>query len=126
MARIIVAGSRGYTDRVLVWTVLEQWFSDGDVMINGMCPEGPDHFARDWLLGVDMEIRLKERPANWKVYGKAAGPIRNRWMAEQGDILLAFWDGASRGTWSMIQEALTHGLDTHVYVEKKPEEPDVA
>jgi len=42
--------------------------------------------------------------ADWVKYGKAAGPIRNRLMAKEGDVLLAIWDGKSRGTKNMIEE----------------------
>ena len=36
-------------------------------------------------------------------HDKAAGPIRNRQMAEYADYLIAFWDGESRGTRNMIE-----------------------
>lgn len=40
----------------------------------------------------------------WDLYGKSAGPIRNRQMAEYGDALLLIWDGKSRGSLSMKEE----------------------
>lgn len=42
-------------------------------------------------------------PANWKKYGKSAGYIRNEEMAKYADMLVAFWDGKSRGTKHMIK-----------------------
>lgn len=48
--------------------------------------------------------RYKEFPADWDAHGKAAGPIRNRQMAEYGDALLIIWDGNSRGSANMKQE----------------------
>ncbi|MBR3251110.1 MAG: DUF2493 domain-containing protein [Erysipelotrichaceae bacterium] len=51
---------------------------------------------------------------DWDQYGKAAGPIRNKQMAEAADILIAFWDGNSRGTKSMIDLALQNHLNVHV------------
>ena len=41
---------------------------------------------------------------DWNKHGKAAGPIRNRQMAEYADCLIAVWDGKSRGTKNMIDE----------------------
>ena len=38
-----------------------------------------------------------------------AGKIRNRQMAQAGDILVAFWDGVSNGTAHMIQCMRTLG-----------------
>lgn len=59
-------------------------------------------------------------PAAWDLYGKSAGYKRNAEMAkfasEDGNIgvLIAFWDGKSRGTKHMIDLAKRYGLDVHV------------
>jgi len=42
-----------------------------------------------------------EFPADWDTHGRAAGPIRNKQMAEYGDALLLIWDGESRGSANM-------------------------
>lgn len=47
-------------------------------------------------------IPITEFPADWKTHGKAAGYIRNKQMGDYADVLLAFWDGKSKGTKSMI------------------------
>lgn len=57
---------------------------------------------------------LETFPADWKVHGKAAGPIRNTKMAEVADALIAFWDGKSRGTKNMIDTATKRGLKVAV------------
>lgn len=49
-------------------------------------------------------------PADWKKHGPAAGPIRNRQMAEYADALLLIWDGKSKGSASMLKEARKAGL----------------
>lgn len=51
-----------------------------------------------------VKLPFKECLADWSTHGKAAGPIRNRQMALYGDVLLAIWDGKSRGTANMIAE----------------------
>lgn len=43
--------------------------------------------------------------ADWTHFGRAAEPLRNRRMAEVCDYVICFWDGKSKGTFSMIQEA---------------------
>lgn len=50
------------------------------------------------------------KPAEWDLYGRAAGPIRNIEMARISDALVAFWDGKSKGTKNMIELAKKHGL----------------
>jgi len=42
--------------------------------------------------------------ADWNKYGKAAGPVRNKKMAEYADALLLIWDGLSRGSANMKAE----------------------
>lgn len=48
--------------------------------------------------------------ADWDAHGKAAGPIRNRKMAQEADALLLLWDGKSKGSASMLAEAKRTGL----------------
>ena len=54
-------------------------------------------------------IKVMRFPANWKKYGKKAGPIRNETMAKNAEGLVAIWDGQSRGTTSMINLATRYG-----------------
>lgn len=53
-------------------------------------------------------------PAEWKRYGRAAGMIRNQQMAWYATHLIAFWDGQSSGTRSMIEMAKRDGLEVRV------------
>jgi hypothetical protein len=53
-------------------------------------------------------IPIKRFPADWKTHGRAAGPIRNRQMAEYADAVVLFPGG--RGTGSMRREAERQGL----------------
>lgn len=48
--------------------------------------------------------------AEWAKYGKRAGMLRNKIMAQNADGLIAFWDGKSPGTKNMIEEAKKRGL----------------
>ena len=53
-------------------------------------------------------LNVKRFPADWDAYGKAAGPIRNRQMAEYADGVVLFPGG--RGTASMAREARKAGI----------------
>ncbi len=63
---------------------------------------------------------VKKFPANWDLYGKRAGYIRNEQMAKYAmsdnsyGVLIAFWDGKSRGTKHMIDLANKYGLEIHI------------
>ena len=50
-------------------------------------------------------FKVEKYPADWKTYGKSAGPRRNKQMAEVSDYVICFWDEESKGTKSMIDYA---------------------
>lgn len=57
-------------------------------------------------------IHLKLFPANWNLYKKSAGYIRNEEMAKYADGCVIFWDGYSKGSQHMYNLALKHKLKT--------------
>lgn len=61
-------------------------------------------------------IPVREFPADWKQYGKRAGPIRNSQMLREGmpDYCVAFLAPNSRGTKNMIEQARRAGIPTKV------------
>lgn len=110
--KLIVAGCRDFTNEDLVHYEITNylWELSGPTeIVCGMCP-GPDMFGRSWAgQGWGKSASVKEFPADWVMHGKAAGPLRNQQMAEYADELLAFWDGKSRGTLSMITKMVLQG-----------------
>ncbi len=71
--------------------------------------KGVDSVAIDWA--ITNWLSFKEFPANWDKYGKAAGPIRNKQMLEEGkpDLVVAFPGG--RGTANMVKLAKEAGVE---------------
>lgn len=60
-------------------------------------------------------LQTEVHRADWKKYGRAAGPIRNKQMVELGaDLCLAFPDHpkghGSRGTWNCVDLAQQAGI----------------
>jgi len=51
-----------------------------------------------------INVTVKDFPADWNKYGKAAGAIRNRQMAEYCDVAIIIWDGYSSGSLNMMNE----------------------
>jgi len=64
--------------------------------------KGGERWARNAKCKMDGQGPLVVRfPPDWEKLGKAAGPVRNRQMAEYGDALLLIWDGESAGSKNM-------------------------
>ena len=72
-------------------------------IVSGAYYKGADKLAEQYAK--EKGFLIKQFPANWNKFGKAAGPKRNQQMANYTDALIAFWDGKSRGTKHMIEMA---------------------
>ncbi len=113
--KVIVAGSRDFTDYQLLEQKLNYYFSKRNVqdilIISGMA-RGADKLAVKYAMknGVDHH----PMPALWKMFGKRAGYLRNDHMLELADAVVAFWDGISKGTKHMIDSALEKGIPVRV------------
>jgi hypothetical protein len=44
------------------------------------------------------KYNLKVFTPEWDKFGKKAGIIRNKAMIDEADLVIAFWDGKSKGT----------------------------
>lgn len=108
-ARVLVTGSRDWDDVHKVKMALEPY--QGGTLVTGACPTGADAIAERHWRGV-----IERHPAQWGVYGRYAGPKRNREMVEsKPDVVLAFSRNQSRGTEGTIQMAKEAGLRVEVY-----------
>jgi len=111
--RVIVAGSRKFTDQMTAFYELDKLFEGKAVEVVSGRAAGADRLGELWA--ALRKQRLKCFPAEWDLHGKAAGYLRNIEMAkyareQEGGTLVAFWNGSSRGTAHMIQQARSMGL----------------
>jgi len=73
---------------------------------------GADSLAHRYAL--DNDIAYLEFLPDWDLYGKVAGPIRNKLIINNADHVIAFWDGRSKGTASSIKLAQHKGISINV------------
>jgi hypothetical protein len=114
VTRILITGSRNWSDRQAVWDALDlaaaEYGIDTLTVVHGGCPTGADDAATRWAFqrGVTLDVFL----ARWQTEGRrAAGPLRNRRMVEAGaDLCLAFPLGESRGTRGCMALATAAGI----------------
>lgn len=110
--KVIIAGSRNISDYdVVELAVLQSKFQNITEVVSG-CARGVDFLGEQWALNNNIPIR--SFPAEWGLYGKSAGYIRNGKMAQYADALIAVWDGKSRGTANMIKLAKERQLLVYV------------
>lgn len=103
--RVLVCGSRGWKDEEAIVWKLDQLLAEHDdlELISGGAV-GPDTMAFGWAMDNAVPITVME--PDWQKYGRRAGIIRNDQMLDTSpDLVLAFWDGKSKGTKHTIDSA---------------------
>lgn len=118
--RVLVCGTRTWVDYDLVAETLrridnrvDSGFLRIDTIINGGA-EGADLLATRWANENDKTV--KAYLPDWNQYAKSAGPRRNQEMINKGkpDLVVAFWDGISRGTGDMITRAIQNRIPVEI------------
>ena len=121
--RIIIAGSRDFNDyELLKKSAIEiitkkTMLPDLTRIVSGGA-RGADTLGERFAN--EMGLEITRFIPNWDGLGKRAGYVRNAEMAkfavedDNYGVLIAFWDGQSRGTKHMIDLAKRYGLEVHV------------
>ena len=123
MKKILVCGGRNFDDKPLLYRTLDKlchdrgWVRFGSfgatpyvTIIHGGA-RGADQLAGEWACRFQAWVPMFVFPANWEKYGRAAGPIRNQQMLDEGkpDVVVAFAGG--RGTADMVRRAKAAGIE---------------
>lgn len=117
MLNIIVCGDRKWKDYDAILLTMSQLKSSlGSFLVIEGEAQGADTFARHAAKYLDLQ--WQEYPANWALYNRAAGPIRNTQMLREGkaDAVIAFHNNlqGSKGTKNMVEQAIKAGLPVWV------------
>lgn len=114
--RVMVTGSRGWTDKDAICTALDNLLrrlGPFELMHGGA--EGADITAYWWALDHAGEIVGRSYLPDYRLHGASAPHVRNDHMLKQADYVIAFWDGKSRGTKSVIAKAIKRGIEYEVH-----------
>lgn len=109
--KVLVCGSRDWLDEKSIHNELSKLSKDV-IIIHGGCPAGADKIADDYCKINNLKTIIYL--ANWKTYGRSAGPIRNKEMIEKEspDLVLAFLKNNSKGTKNTITLAELNNIKT--------------
>lgn len=111
MKRILVTGSRDWTDHSAVIEALQK--HGPGTLVHGDC-RGLDRSAA--RIAQELGWPVEAWPANWIDEGPAAGPKRNQRMVNAGaDVCLAFPLAYSKGTWDCVRRAEAAGIPVFVF-----------
>ena len=95
--KVAVVGSRG------IFAIdIGMYISDGDEIVSGGAV-GVDSCAAEYAKknGLKLTVFLPQ----YERYGRAAPIERNKKIVDYADKIIAFWDGKSKGTLSVIKYA---------------------
>ena len=106
--KVAIIGSRG-----LNIENLEKYLPDNVTEIITGGAKGVDTSAKEYALAHG--IPLTEFLPEYNKYRRAAPLKRNQTIIEHADLVLAFWDGTSRGTKYVIDTCKKNGVPIEVY-----------
>ena len=107
--KVAVIGSRG-----LSVSDLGRYLPENTSEIVSGGAKGVDTSAREYALSHG--IKLTEFLPEYTRFGRSAPLKRNITIIEYSDIVLAFWDGKSRGTKFVIDNCRKLGVEVRVYI----------
>ena len=111
--KVIIAGGRDFNDYDTLKMYCDLILANQkDIEIVSGTANGADKLGERYAK--EKGLPVKQFPADWDKWGKAAGHMRNGQMAVYADALIAFWDGESRGTGGMIKLAQAAKLKVRV------------
>lgn len=107
--KVAVIGSRGLTV-----SDFGRYLPENTTEIVSGGAKGVDTSAREYALAHG--IKLTEFLPEYTRFGRSAPLKRNITIIEYSDIVLAFWDGKSRGTKFVIDNCRKLGVEVRVYI----------
>src|SRR3954471_5685116 len=108
--KIIIAGTRTFNDYELLIKVCDicLFLRHPNIEVVSGGSVGADYLGEQYAKAKGYKI--SHFYADWNIYGRSAGPIRNKQMAEYADGCIVFWDGKSLGAKDMIKQAKAYNL----------------
>ena len=108
---VLICGSRDWSQTVLLKERLASLDRTRTTIIHGGARGADTHAAN---LADQLGIPAQSYPPDYASFGKDAPHVRNDEMLKHADRVLAFWDGKSPGTKSVIDKARKLGIPTEV------------
>ena len=112
-----VVGSRTFIDYDFLRKVINKYLRvkqiDKPIVIVSGGAKGADQLAAKYA--IEKNFELVEHKPDWDSYGKSAGFKRNTVIVNYSDVIIAFWDGESRGTKDTISKGKEKGIPVYIF-----------
>jgi hypothetical protein len=110
--KILVCGSRTWTNERVIRETLNYYRNQNPIILHGGA-QGADRIAG--TIADEFGFGVSVFKPDWNTQGIKAGPIRNQKMIdEKPDLVIAFYDGVSKGTMDTIRRAAKAKIPTRV------------
>ena len=93
--RLAIIGSRDFDDYIMLEVYANMLWKDTQIVVSGGA-KGADSLAKKYA--EEEKLEYIEFLSDWDGLGKRASFIRNQQIVDDCDMVLAFWDGKSKGT----------------------------
>jgi predicted Rossmann fold nucleotide-binding protein DprA/Smf involved in DNA uptake len=111
--RVAIVGSRHFADPDRV-TDYVKGLPSGASIITGSA-SGVDAAAT--RAGRERGMNVQVMPASFdEMADPSRSAARNQRLVDACDVLVAFWDGSSKGTRATVERALDAGKEVHVFI----------
>lgn len=115
--RILVCGDRDWDDIEAIVRELSKFPAESSTVVIHGAQRGADTIAG--VVAEELGMTVIAFPADWNLYGRFAGPIRNKQMLVEGqpDVVFAFHHDLtkSRGTKNMVKQASDANVPVKVF-----------
>lgn len=108
--RVAVVGSRNFSNYTILKRYLLDYFYPFFLISGGA--KGADSLAQRFAENKHLDMKIFH--PNWDKYGKRAGFLRNKKIVKNCDVVVAFWDGESKGTKNTIDLAKEAGKKVYI------------
>lgn len=105
MKKVAVVGGRDFIDKRLLFQTLDILPKISEI-VSGGAP-GADLIAKEYA--ISRNIKYVEFRPDYSLHGRVAPLQRNYKIVSYSDIVIAFWNGVSKGTKNSIKHAKNQG-----------------
>lgn len=104
--KIAVIGSRKFNNYEFLCSILNKYKENIFLLVSGGA-KGADSLGEKWAN--ENNIKTLIIKPNWEKFGRSAGFIRNKDIVDESDMVIAFWNGKSKGSKNTIDYATKQG-----------------